>query len=57
MEVITGYKGTYVGSKYIPPEGNANWGEVVEKNSITLRVKDNVKVLSSDGTLIDLKNF
>lgn len=57
MEVITRYKGTYDGSEYLPPKGNADWEEVIEKNGITLRVKENVRILSSDGTLIDLKDF
>lgn len=57
MEIITGIKGTYVTGDYFPPQGYANWEEVVNKNNITLRAKDNVKVATEYGSLIDLKDF
>ncbi|XP_055314419.1 uncharacterized protein LOC129575261 [Sitodiplosis mosellana] len=55
MEVITGIKGRYHKGDYFPPKGNTNWEDVVNKNHITLRAKDNVKVATADGSLIDLK--
>lgn len=54
MEVITGIKGKYDRGQYYPPDGNRNWKDVVQKNKITLRAKDNVKI-AKDGSLIDLK--
>ncbi|XP_055314414.1 uncharacterized protein LOC129575260 [Sitodiplosis mosellana] len=55
MRVITGSKGIYDNGDYFPPEGYENWKEVVDKNQIILRAKDNVKVATADGLLIDLK--
>lgn len=55
MEVITGVKGTYNNGQYYPHGGHKKWLDVVDKYKIILRAKDNVKVATDDGLLIDLK--
>ncbi|XP_031623493.1 uncharacterized protein LOC116340895 isoform X1 [Contarinia nasturtii] len=55
MQIITGIKGRYDRGHYLPPEGYDDWEQVVEKNKITLLARNNVKIITANGSLIDLK--
>ncbi|KAL1463286.1 hypothetical protein WDU94_015049 [Cyamophila willieti] len=57
MEVLTGIKGKYHKGYYLPPHRKTDWELVVHENKIKLRTKDNVKILTSDGSYIDLLEF
>lgn len=55
MEVITGINGRYDKGYYLPPQGNNDLEEVVLENKINLQANGNVKVVTTDGLLTDLK--
>lgn len=46
MQAITGIAGRYDKEKfcYLPPADCKNWGEVVEKNGLLLKVRDRLRV-------------
>lgn len=52
MEIITGIRGRYEHGNYLPPEGNRYWLQVAKDNSVTLRVKSNIKCLKTDGSFV-----
>jgi hypothetical protein len=47
MAVLSGIEGTYDEHlyQYCPPPEYRNWGDVVKKNSISLKVQDNIRTL------------
>lgn len=51
MEVLTGIKGRYDNGDYFPPQDYSDWKDVVHRNNINLRAKDNVK---ANGLFTDL---
>uniref|UniRef100_UPI00313D35C1 hypothetical protein n=1 Tax=Rickettsia endosymbiont of Urophora cardui TaxID=3066265 RepID=UPI00313D35C1 len=57
MEVITNIKGEYKDGYYLPPSGNKNWQQVVKANNTHLIAKNNVKIVTSDGAYVKLKEF
>lgn len=54
MKVITRIEGLYKNENYLPPRGKQDWEQVVHDNNITLLAKNNIKYLTSDGSLNSL---